>query len=182
MLCKEEGNQNRHKTGCKTNCKPNALDIVPLTGCFGGFSNFIVAKHPPFCHLRIAFLSISHRIFVPLFNNYNKQNMKSLEIVSLKVSDQNKSKEFYMKLGFKIIMESPMGNGQTWVQMGLPGQEISISLMDFQALIIETEDIEKEIRNLKTKGIEAQKIDDTPWGKFSQLKDPDGNSLTLHQK
>lgn len=108
--------------------------------------------------------------------------MKAIEIVSLKVSDQNKSKEFYMKLGFKIIMELPMGNGQTWVQMGLPGQEISISLMDFQALIIETEDIEKEIRELKTKGIEAQKIDDTPWGKFSQLKDPDGNSLTLHQK
>jgi catechol 2,3-dioxygenase-like lactoylglutathione lyase family enzyme len=108
--------------------------------------------------------------------------MKAIEIVSLKVSDQSKSKEFYMNLGFKIIMESPMGNGQTWVQLGLPGQEISISLMDFQALIIETEDIEKEIRDLKTKGIEAQKIDDTPWGKFSQLKDPDGNSLTLHQK
>ena len=155
MLCKEEGNQNRHKTGCKTNCKPNALDIVPLTGCLGGFSNFIVAKHPPFCHLRIAFLSISHRIFVPLFNNYNKQNMKSLEIVSLKVSDPNiVERGFYMKLGFKIIMESPMGNGQTWVQMGLPGQEISISLMDFQALLLlKRRILKKEIRNLKTKRV-----------------------------
>lgn len=108
--------------------------------------------------------------------------MKTIEIISLKVSDQQKSKEFYMNLGFEIIVEAPMGNGQTWVQMGLPNQATSISLMDFQGIILETEDIEKEIRELKAKGIEAGKIDDTPWGKFSQLKDMDGNGLTLHQK
>lgn len=108
--------------------------------------------------------------------------MKTIEIISLKVSDQQKSKEFYMNLGFQIIVEAPMGNGQTWVQLGLPNQSTSISLMDFQGIILETEDIEKEIRELKTKGIEAGKIDDTPWGKFSQLKDLDGNGLTLHQK
>jgi hypothetical protein len=54
--------------------------------------------------------------------------------------------------------------------------------MNFQGIILETGDIENEIRALKTKGIEAGKIDVTPWGKFSQLKDLDGNSLTLHQK
>ena len=108
--------------------------------------------------------------------------MKTIEIISQRVSDQQKSKEFYMKLGFELIAEAPMGNGETWVQLGLPGQSTSISLMNFQGIILETEDMEKEIRVLKTKGIEAGKIDDTPWGKFSQLKDLDGNSLTLHQK
>jgi hypothetical protein len=47
---------------------------------------------------------------------------------------------------------------------------------------METDDMEKEIRELKIKGIEAGKTDDTPRGKFSQMKDPDGNSLTFHQK
>jgi predicted enzyme related to lactoylglutathione lyase len=108
--------------------------------------------------------------------------MKTIEIISLSVTDQQKAKEFYMNLGFQIIVEAPMGNGQTWVQLGLPGQTTSISLMNFQSVIIETDDIEKETRELKTKGIEAGKIDDTPWGKFAQLKDPDGNGLTLHQK
>jgi catechol 2,3-dioxygenase-like lactoylglutathione lyase family enzyme len=108
--------------------------------------------------------------------------MKTIEIISLRVSDQQKSKEFYMKLGFELIVEAPMGNGETWVQLGLPGQTTSISLMNFQGIILETEDIEREIRGLKTKGIEAGKTDDTPWGKFSQIKDLDGNALTLHQK
>ena len=108
--------------------------------------------------------------------------MKTIEIISLRVSDQQKAKEFYIKLGFELIVEAPMGNGETWVQLGLPGQTTSISLMNFQSLILETENMEKETRELKTKGIESGKIDDTPWGKFAQLKDPDGNALTLHQK
>ena len=108
--------------------------------------------------------------------------MKTIEIISQKVSDQQKSKDYYLKLGFEVMVEAPMGNGETWVQLGLPGQATSISLMNFQSMILETEDMEKELRDLKAKGIETGTIDDTPWGKFSQLKDPDGNNITLHQK
>lgn len=108
--------------------------------------------------------------------------MKTIEIISQKVADQQKSKDYYLKLGFEIMVEAPMGNGETWVQLGLPGQTTSISLMNFQSVILETEDMEKELRDLKAKGIETGKIDDTPWGRFSQLKDPDGNNITLHQK
>jgi catechol 2,3-dioxygenase-like lactoylglutathione lyase family enzyme len=121
--------------------------------------------------------------------------MKSIEIVAIPVSSQAKSKSFYQNVGFRMIVESPMGNGQTWVQLGLPDQTTSISLMEtapgveraasdgtLQGIVLETEDIEKEIQELKKKGIEAGKIDNTPWGKFSFFKDPDGNGLTLHQK
>lgn len=108
--------------------------------------------------------------------------MKTIEIISQKVSDQQKSKDYYLKLGFEVMVEAPMGNGETWVQLGIPGQATSISLMNFQSIILETEDMEKELRDLKAKGIETGKIDETPWGKFSQLKDPDGNNITLHQK
>jgi predicted enzyme related to lactoylglutathione lyase len=79
-------------------------------------------------------------------------------------------------------VEAPMEHGQTWIQLGLPNHDTTISLATFQGIIFETDDIEKEIEALKTKGIELGKIDNTPWGKFAWLKDLDGNGLCLHQK
>lgn len=108
--------------------------------------------------------------------------MKNVEIIMIPVSDQQKAKEFYMKLGFQLIAEAPAEHGETWIQLGLPNQGTSISLAKFHGIIFETDDIEKEIQELKTKGIEPGKIDTTPWGRFAWLKDLDGNGLCLHQK
>jgi len=108
--------------------------------------------------------------------------MTSTEIIMLPVKDRQKAKEFYLKLGFQIIAEAPMPEGETWIQMGLPGSETSISLASFHAVICETADIEKEANTLKAKGIEVGKIDNTPWGRFAWLKDLDGNGLCLHEK
>lgn len=108
--------------------------------------------------------------------------MKSIEIIMLPVSDRNKAKAFYLKLGFEVIVEAPGSHGETWIQMGIPGSDTSISLAGIQGIICETKDIEGEIKDLAAKGIEVGKIDDTPWGKFAWLKDLDGNSLCLHQK
>jgi predicted enzyme related to lactoylglutathione lyase len=108
--------------------------------------------------------------------------MKSIEIIMIPVTDQQKAKEFYMKLGFQILIEAPAEHGETWIQMGLPGQAASIALASFHGIILETDDLEKEIRELKTKSIEVGKIDHTPWGTFAWLKDPFGNGLCLHQK
>ncbi|CAL1517790.1 VOC family protein [Chitinophaga sp. MM2321] len=108
--------------------------------------------------------------------------MKSVEIIMLPVKDKQKAKEFYLKLGFQVIVEAPAAHGETWIQMGLPGSNTTISFAGFQGVICETDNIEKEIENLKNKGIEVGKIDDTSWGKFAWLKDLDGNSFCLHQK
>ena len=108
--------------------------------------------------------------------------MKAVEIIMIPVKDRQKAKEFYLKLGFQIIVEAPDPHGDTWIQLGLPNGNASISLASFQAIICETDNIEKESKELKAKGIEVGKIDDTPWGKFAWLKDLDGNSLCLHEK
>jgi catechol 2,3-dioxygenase-like lactoylglutathione lyase family enzyme len=107
--------------------------------------------------------------------------MKSIEIVMLPVKDQQKAKEFYAKLGYEVIVEAPMGKGETWLQMGLPGGKTSLSLGSFHAIICETQDIQKDVATLRSKGIEVGAIDETPWGKFAWLKDPDGNSTCLRQ-
>jgi catechol 2,3-dioxygenase-like lactoylglutathione lyase family enzyme len=108
--------------------------------------------------------------------------MKSVEIIMIPVKDRQKAKEFYLKLGFEIIVEAPDPHGETWIQMGLPNENTSISLASFQGIICESKNIEAEIKELNAKGIEVGKIDNTPWGKFAWLKDLDGNSLCLHQK
>jgi predicted enzyme related to lactoylglutathione lyase len=117
--------------------------------------------------------------------------MKSIAIVSVPVKDQQKSKEFYLKLGLNMITEAPMGENQSWIQLGFKDGGPSITLVNWfekmpagsmQALVISTDDIEKDINELNAKGISVGKIDNTPWGKFATIKDPDGNTLSLHQK
>ena len=114
--------------------------------------------------------------------------MTTIEVISVPVTDQQAAKEFYLKIGFEILNEMPMGNGSTWVQLGLPGQITSIALVNWfkemtpgsmQGLVIKSENIEKEVDELKGKGIEVGSIEPTPWGKFAWIKDPDGNSLSL---
>jgi len=131
--------------------------------------------------------------------------MNQIEIIPIPVADQERSKQFYLKLGMEVVVEQPMGNGQTWVQLGYKGQPACFSLISWwpykevamspgsqRGIIIETDDIEKDVAALQKKGIEMGmitlkgiddgKIADTPWGRFIHFSDPDGNGLSLHQK
>ena len=108
--------------------------------------------------------------------------MKNIEIIMIPVLDQQKAKEFYLKLGFEVIVEAPAAHGQTWLQMGLPNQKTSISLATFHGIICETNDLETEINELKAKEIEIERVDKTPWGTFAWMKDADGNGICLHEK
>jgi predicted enzyme related to lactoylglutathione lyase len=108
--------------------------------------------------------------------------MKKIEIIMIPVSDQQKAKEFYLKLGFQVIIEAPAAHGQTWLQMGLPDQTTTVSLAAFHGIICETDDIGNEIDRLKKRGIETERVDHTPWGRFAWIRDVDGNEICLHQK
>lgn len=108
--------------------------------------------------------------------------MKSAEVIMVPVNDRQKAKKFYLKLGFQVILEAPAAHGETWIQMGLPGSDTSISLAGFQGIICGTDNIESKISVLQSKGIAVDKIDETPWGKFAWLRDLDGNQLCLHEK
>jgi len=114
--------------------------------------------------------------------------MKTIEVISVPVTDQQAAKEFYEKIGFQLIIEAPMGDGNTWIQLGLPDQITSISLVNWfgkapagslQGLVLASDDIEKEVAEFKAKGIDVKPIDDTPWGRFAAFSDPDGNGMIL---
>jgi len=131
---------------------------------------------------KIVVIPMLRPAFLCLALSYKTFHMTNIEIIIIPVTEKEKAKEFYMQLGFQVLVEAPADHGHTWLQMGLPSQTTSIALMHFHGIIIETDDIEKDIRELKTKGIEVGKIDEKPWGKFAWTKDPDGNGLCLHQK
>ena len=116
--------------------------------------------------------------------------MNAIEVVSIPVTDQQAAKEFYLKIGFSLVTETPMGNGDTWVQLNIPGQRTTISLVTWftnikpgssQGLVFDVDDIEQEVADLKAKGVDMQPIDNTPWGRFSSFNDPDGNGMILRE-
>ncbi len=117
--------------------------------------------------------------------------MKAIEVISIPVADQERAKEFYTsKLGFAVIAEAPFGSDAKWIQLALPGADVSITLVNWftampagslQGILIKVDDIEQEVNDLRAKGITIDKIDTTPWGKFAQFKDPDGNGWSYHE-
>ena len=116
--------------------------------------------------------------------------MKAIEIISIPVTDQQAAKAFYLKIGFEILVEANFEK-QTWIQMAFPGSPVSITLVNWfpempagsvRGLVIKTDDLDKDIADLKAKGLEVGNVDTTPWGRFATVKDPDGNTLSLHAK
>ena len=117
--------------------------------------------------------------------------MKAITIISIPVTDQQVAKQFYINLGFNLVIEAPFGPGQNWIQLALPGQEaMSITLVTWfpelvpgsiRGFVIQVDNMAEEIKALNAKGIEVGNIDETPWGKFAPVKDPDGNMLSFHE-
>lgn len=117
--------------------------------------------------------------------------MKAITIISIPVTDQQAAKHFYLNLGFKLLVEGPFGPGQNWVQLALPEQEaLSITLVTWfpelkpgsiRGFVIDVDNLADETKELNTKGIEVGTVDETPWGKFAAVKDPDGNTWSLHE-
>lgn len=116
--------------------------------------------------------------------------MKSIEIISIPVTDQLRAKQFYQNIGFEVRVEAPYEGDKKWIQMGFPESEISITLVIWfdnmpagciNGFVIKTDDLAKTIEEITAQGITVGKVDNTPWGKFAAVIDPDGNRLSFHE-
>jgi catechol 2,3-dioxygenase-like lactoylglutathione lyase family enzyme len=115
----------------------------------------------------------------------------SFEIVSVPVSDQEKSKAFYRDvLGFALLRDEPMGPTGKWIQLAPPGCATTIALVTWfdamqpgalQGVMLNSTDIESDYRALGSRGLQLSKIESQPWGRYAQFKDPDGNGWILRQ-
>jgi catechol 2,3-dioxygenase-like lactoylglutathione lyase family enzyme len=117
--------------------------------------------------------------------------IRSFEIVSVPVLDQEKSKQFYRDvLGFDLLREDPMGPAQKWIQLAPKGCSTTIALVTWfetmrpgglQGVMLNSSDIERDHADLTQRGLALTEIKQEPWGRYSMFKDPDGNGWILRQ-
>lgn len=123
-------------------------------------------------------------------------NLNSIHHVAIIVSDYEVSKDFYLKLGFKIKRENR--RAKDWkLDLELDGCELEIFAPDsmpplrvtgpeacgLRHLAFKVESVEKTVSELKEVGIECEpiRIDEYSGGHFTFFKDPDGLPLELHE-
>ncbi|HSV37889.1 MAG TPA: VOC family protein [Nocardioidaceae bacterium] len=113
-----------------------------------------------------------------------------LELVAVPVTDIDRAKEFYVRLGFNADHDQTVSDEIRFVQLTPPGSGCSIAIgkgittmapgsLDNLQMVID--DADKAAATLKERGIQASEVDDQPWGRFVYFADPDGNRWSLQQ-
>jgi catechol 2,3-dioxygenase-like lactoylglutathione lyase family enzyme len=116
-------------------------------------------------------------------------SLTHLQLLSVPVADQDRARAFYVgTLGFDLISDVELGPGQRWVMVGIPGAQTSLTLVTWfetmpagslRGLVIETDDLEADIKALAGRGVALSDPQAAPWGQFVTFEDPDGNGLIL---
>jgi catechol 2,3-dioxygenase-like lactoylglutathione lyase family enzyme len=113
-----------------------------------------------------------------------------LELVGVPVTDVDRAKDFYLKVGFALDHDHAVSDDLRFVQMTPPGSACSIafgkgltgmapgSLDNLQAVVA---DANAARDDLAGRGVEVSDVDEQPWGTFVYFRDPDGNRWALQQ-
>lgn len=110
-------------------------------------------------------------------------------VISVPVSDQDRSRDFYVDaLGFSVLEDARMGP-MRWLAVGVPGTAVYLTLVTWfdamppgslQGLVLEVDDIDALAADLHARGyLASAAVGSEHWGRFTELSDPDGNSLVL---
>lgn len=127
------------------------------------------------------------------------QSANKLMMVSMNVGDMGKSKSFYVsKLGFKVATEYRQDDNNWWVTLELPEGGATLTLSraavapeslkpDMLSIYFETSDVEAAHKELGSKDLELDAVQDDLFGpgsdvKWFNVKDPDGNAVFFVQK
>lgn len=113
-----------------------------------------------------------------------------LELVAVPVTDVDRAKAFYERVGFHADHDVVVSEDVRFVQLTPPGSACSIALGkgltrmapgSLDNLQVVVADIEEAFADLKGRGIEVTEIQDMPWGSFVYFSDPDGNGWAVQQ-
>lgn len=117
--------------------------------------------------------------------------VKRVKFVGIPVRDQQQALEFWTKkVGLQIATDQPMGNGQRWIELRIPGAQTGVVLFTppghenrigtFQSISFSVDNVERTYRELTQRGVEfAQPPKKETWGTLAIFKDPDGNSFAM---
>jgi len=114
-----------------------------------------------------------------------------IELIIVPVTDVDRAKTFYVdQLGWNADFDQRVSDTLRFVQVTPPGSACSIAFGEgltdmvpgtMKGLQIVIPDANAALEHLRGNGIEAQGVDDQPWGRFVTYTDPDGNGWTLQQ-
>ena len=113
-----------------------------------------------------------------------------LELIAVPVSDIDRAKDFYVKIGFNADHDYTVSDEVRFVQLTPPGSACSIVLdLNFtemapgsvKGLQCVVKDAAAARDFLLSVGVEASEPDEQGWGTFVYFSDPDGNAWALQQ-
>jgi catechol 2,3-dioxygenase-like lactoylglutathione lyase family enzyme len=110
-----------------------------------------------------------------------------IELIPVPVTDVDRAKAFYERIGFHVDHDHQVHDGLRFVQLTPPGSACSIVIGDgitqktpgTQEIQIVVADAHAARKELRDAGVDAGDVDAQPWGNFVYFRDPDGNSWSL---
>jgi predicted enzyme related to lactoylglutathione lyase len=113
-----------------------------------------------------------------------------LELVAIPVTDVDRAKAFYEKVGFNADQDHRVNENLRFVQLTPPGSACSICIgqgltemkpgsVDLILLVVKNADEARA--EMLDRGIDASEVDEQPWGRFVYITDPDGNKFSLQE-
>ena len=114
-----------------------------------------------------------------------------IELIFVPVSDVDRAKDFYVRIGFAADHDSTPMEGLRFVQMTPPGSACSIAFgtglgIDLEpgqqnTIQVVVPDADEALLHLRDLGVAAEGVDEQGWGRFVSFDDPDGNTWTLQE-
>ncbi|MFI9415326.1 glyoxalase superfamily protein [Nocardia gamkensis] len=113
-----------------------------------------------------------------------------IELVAIPVTDVDRAKDFYTKIGFHADHDHRVDESLRFVQLTPPGSGCSIclgegitdaapgSVRGMQMVVASAEDAYQQ---LIAAGVDATPVQDLGWGLFTFFADPDGNKWAVQQ-
>ncbi|MET3760755.1 VOC family protein [Sphingomonas sp. UYEF23] len=115
----------------------------------------------------------------------------AVAVVSVPVRDPAAALDFYTRvIGLAVLRDEPMGPAMRWIQLQPSDGGATIALVTWfdamppggvQGLMLGVDDVDAEYARIGALGVPLSPVDAQPWGRFTMLKDPDGNGLILAQ-
>ena len=110
-----------------------------------------------------------------------------IELIPVPVTDVDRAKAFYEKVGFNADHDYKVKEGLRFVQLTPPGSACSIVLGEgitdkapgTQEIQVVVADAQAARVQLLDVGVEASEVDAQPWGNFVYFRDPDGNKWSV---
>ncbi|WP_454116107.1 VOC family protein [Microbacterium aurum] len=114
-----------------------------------------------------------------------------IELIFVPVTDVDRAKEFYTRIGFHADHDSTPQPGLRFVQLTPPGSACSTAIGEGLGMTLDpgrqntiqvvVPDADAALAQLHRAGVEAQGVAELDWGRFVTFDDPDGNTWTLQQ-